>query len=131
MSTPSGNSNNGNTHNSYKMTPPVLTKEYGYSNWRYNLSVWEVLTLLEEENQGFTVYLSLTSQDKQAARTRSVENLSSANGVKLTIEELDKLYIKGESSLVHEAYIKLEKFSRPHEMSIINHLISSNNLSDY
>ena len=72
MSTTKGNDNMDNAHNSFKVILPVLTKEYGYSNWKYNLSV----------------------------RTISVENLSSANGVKLIIEKLDKLYLEDESSLV-------------------------------
>ena len=86
MSTTSGSDNMDNAHNSFKMILPVLTKEYGYSNWKYNLSIREAFTLLEKE--------------KQSVRTISVENLSSANGVKLITEKLDKLYLEDESSLV-------------------------------
>ena len=68
MSTLSGNSND-NAH-IFKMTPPVLTKEYGYSNWKYDLT----LTSLEKEKQGLAVFLSLTSQKKQVVRTVSIEN---------------------------------------------------------
>ena len=39
------------------------------------------------------------------------------------IGELDKLYLKDESSLTHEAYETLEKFLRPHEMSIRDYVI--------
>ena len=42
------------------------------------------------------------------------------NGVKFIIEELDKLYQKDESSLVYEAYEKLE---RPHAMSKSGYVI--------
>lgn len=52
------------------MTPPVLTKEYGYSNWKYDLT----LTSLEKEKQGLAVCLPLTSQKKQVVRTTSIEN---------------------------------------------------------
>ena len=100
MSTTSGSDNMDNAHNSFKMILPVLTKEYGYSNWKYNLIIWEAFTLLEKKKQSLTVFLTLTSQDKHAVRTISVENLSSANGVKLIIEKLDKLYLEDESSLV-------------------------------
>ena len=77
MSTPSGNSNNNNIHNSFKMTPPVLTKEYRYSKRKGDLSVWEALSSLEKNKQGLAGLLSLTGQDKQAVRTISVENLGS------------------------------------------------------
>lgn len=39
------------------------------------------------------------------------------------IGELDELYLKDESSLTHEAYETLEKFLRPHEMSIRDYVI--------
>ena len=45
-----------------------------------------------------------------------------ANGLKLIIEELDKLYLKDESSPTYEAYKKFEKFSRPHEISLSDYV---------
>ena len=90
------------------MTPPILNKEYGYSNCKYDLSIWEAFTTLEKTKQGLAMFLSLTGQDKQTVRNIIVQNLSSANGVKLIIEELDKLYLKDDSSLAYEAYEKFE-----------------------
>ena len=80
-----------------------MLKEYGYSNWKRDLSVWEALISWEKDKQGLAVFLSLTSQNKQAVRTVSVGILSSVNGVKIITEELDKLYLKDESSLGYEA----------------------------
>ena len=34
------------SNNSFEMTPPILNKEYNYSNRKYNLSAWEAFTLL-------------------------------------------------------------------------------------
>ena len=56
-------------------------------------------------------------------QSRCVENLSLANGVKLTNEELDKLYLKDESSLAYEPYKKFENFSRSQKMSISDYAI--------
>ena len=108
MLIPSGNSNNDNARNSFKRIPPVLTKQYAYSNWNYDLSILEAFSLLEKEKRGLAVFLSLTVQDKQAVRTVRVENLSLANGVKLIMEELDKLYLNGENSQAYEAYKNLK-----------------------
>ena len=117
-------SNNvGNNSFNYKLTPPILNKEYGYSNWKYDLKIWEAFTSLEKQKQGLAVFLSLTGQDKQAVRNISIENLSSTDGVKLIIAELDKLYLKDESSLAYEACEKFEKFSRQSEMSINDYVI--------
>lgn len=71
MSTLSGNSNNDNSYKIFQLTQPVLTKEYDYSNWKQNLSIWEALTSLEKEKQGVEVFLSLTSQDNLTERAIS------------------------------------------------------------
>ena len=71
MSTLSGNSNDDNSYKIFKLTQPVLTKVYDYSNWKQNLSIWEALTSLEKEKQGLEVFLSLTSQDNLTERAIS------------------------------------------------------------
>ena len=116
MSTPSGNSNNNNAHNSFEMNPPVLMD--GHSKSKYDSNIWETFTLLEKEKQGLAVFLSMTGQDKQAVGTLSKENLSLVNGVKPIIDKLHKLFLNDESSLAYEAYEKFEKFSRPDDMCI-------------
>ena len=52
-------------------------------------SIWEDFTLLEKEEQGLAVFFSFTDEDKQAVRIIGVKTLSSADGLKLGIEELD------------------------------------------
>ena len=52
--------------------------------------------------QGLTVFFSFTDQDKEGVRTTSLKALSSTNGLKLTIEELDKLSLKDESTPAYE-----------------------------
>ena len=78
----------------------------------------DTFTLLEKKEQGLAVFFSFTGEDKQAVRIIGVKTLSSANGLRLIIEELDKLYLENESSPAYEAYKKFEKFSRPHEISL-------------
>ena len=85
-------------------------------------SIWEDFTLLEKEEQGLAVFFSFTGEDKQAVRIIGVKTLSSADGLKLAIEKLDKLYLEDESSPAYEAYKKIEKFSRPHEISLSDYV---------
>ena len=75
----------------FKMTPPILNKEHGYSTWNHDLSIWEAFSSLVSEKQDLAVFRTLTGQDKEAVRNICVENLSPGNGLKLIIEELDKL----------------------------------------
>ena len=58
------------------------------------------------------VFLSLTGQDKHGVRNISVEISSSTKIVKFVIEELDKLCLKDERSLVYEADEKFEKICK-------------------
>ena len=89
MSTPTKISNNDNAHYSF--------------TWKYNLIIWEAFTSLEKEEQGLTVFFSFTDQDKEAVRTISLKTLSSANGLKPIIEELDKFSLKDESNPAYES----------------------------
>ena len=63
-----------------------------------------------KEEQGLAVFFSFAGEDKQAVRIIGVKTLSSADGLKLAIEKLDKLYLEDESSPAYEAYKKIEKF---------------------
>ena len=58
---------------------------------------------IRKGEQGLAVFFSFTDQDKEAVRTISLKTLSSANGLKLIIEELDKLSLKDESNSVYES----------------------------
>ena len=95
--TPTKNSYNDHAHNSF--------------TWKSNLSISEAFAPLEKEEQGLTVFFSFTDQDKQAVRIIRVKTLSSANGLKLIIEELDKLYLKDEV-VQHMNHTKNFKSSR-------------------
>ena len=53
--------------------------------------------------QGLAVFFSFTDQDKEAVRTISLKTLSLANGLKLMIEELEKLSLKDESNPANES----------------------------
>ena len=50
-----------------------------------------MIYLLQKEKQGLAVFSLLTSNDKQAVTTISIENLSSGSSVKLITDERDKL----------------------------------------
>ena len=89
---------------------------------KIQLSIWEDFTLLEKEEQGLAVFFSFTGEDKQAVRIIGVKTLNSADGLKLAIEKLDKLYLEDESSPAYEAYKKFEKFSRPHKISLSDYM---------
>ena len=105
------------------LAPLVLTKEYGYSNWKYDLAIWQAFTSLSKAKQGPAVYLSLSNQDKQAIRNIPLQDLGSEKGIEFIISELDKLYLKDESSLAYKTNERFEKFSRPSDMTISDYVI--------
>ena len=54
----------------------------------------------------------------------NIEALTDKTGVKNLIEELDKMYLKDESSQAYEAYETFEKSVRPSGMSISDYVIN-------
>ena len=75
-----------------------------------------------KQEQSLAVFFSFTGEDKQAVRIIGVKTLSSVDGLKLATEKLDKLHLEDENSPAYEAYKKIEKFSRPHEISLSDYV---------
>lgn len=99
----------------YKMVPPILTKGYGYSKWKYKLEIWQVLTPWEKEKQGYPASSFFTDQVNKLKNL--IENLGSENGVRFVIIELQKLYLKDESFELAKSRKSL-KFSMPSDITI-------------
>ena len=101
------------------MTIQILSKGYGYSNWKCEWNIWQAFNSLENGKEELPV-LSLNGQNKPAVWNISIENFSSINEVNYIITELDKLFMKGGSSIAYEIF---ERVSRCTDMSINDYVI--------
>lgn len=68
------------------------------------------------------IHLSLSDKIINIWRDISVENLNREDGLKLMIDELEKLHVKDTKASAYFAYEKSESSQRPLEMNIIDDL---------
>ena len=103
--------------------PPTLEKNSLYVNWKKEVQIWEAFTSLPEEKRAPAIFMTLRGEAKEAILNMDIALLTAANGVKNLTDELDKMYLKDESSQAYEAYEIFEKFMRPSGMSISDYVI--------
>ena len=103
--------------------PPALGKDTLYVNWKREIKIWEAFTSLPDEKKAPAIFMTLIGEAREAVLNMDIEKLTDKLGVKYLIEELDKMYLKDESSQAYEAYECFEKFVRPHGMSISDYVI--------
>ena len=105
-------------------TPPLLTKDITYANWKEGIEIWKDFTELADEKKGPAVFLSLTGQAREAVRQEvTADKLKEKEGLKNLFACLDKIYLKDSTCLAYEAYEDFEKFVKPPEMKISDYVI--------
>ena len=67
--------------------------------------------------------MTLTGEAREAILNMDIEKLTEKTGVNHLMADLNKMYLKDESSQVYEAYETFEKFVRPSGMSISDYVI--------
>ena len=79
--------------------PPVFNPDDGdnYSDWKNDIEVWCMLTE-GKVKQGPAVYLSLQGDARDAIRAIPLDNLKEDDAVQKILEELDKVYLKDETT---------------------------------
>ena len=76
-----------------------------------------------EEKRAPAIFMALTIEAREAILNMDVEKLIEKTGVNDLMAELDKMYLKDESSQAYEAYETFEKFIQPSGMSISDYML--------
>ena len=105
-------------------TPPLLTKDISYSNWKDEVNIWKDFIDIPDEKKGSAVFLSLTGQAREAVRQEvTPDKLKEKTGLANVFTCLDKIYLKDSTCLAYEAYEEFERFVKPAEMKISDYII--------
>ena len=64
-------------------TPPLLTDDISYDDWKADLSIWKLFTELEAKKQGPALYLSLSGKARECVRALTPEQIGGETGFKL------------------------------------------------
>ena len=103
---------------SISKVPPEFKDGMNYTDWRYDVMVWQKFTDLDVEKQGSALYLSLNGKARECARSIDLEVLGSATGCKKLIEILDKLFLKDADTRAFLAFKEFYEFKRPYDCSV-------------
>ena len=94
--------------------PPVLNDEICYTDWKFDLSMWQMYTKVEAERRGPAVYLCLSGKAKECLRVLDPIEIGKSNGLDLIIETLDKQFLKDENT---RSFMALNEFLHYHRGS--------------
>ncbi len=108
--------------------PPVFNPDDGdnYNDWKNDIEVWCMLTE-GKIKQGPAVYLSLQGDARDAIRAIEKETLKEADAVKKILAELDKVYLKDETTRAFTAIKAFVQFRREKMQSFAKFLVEFNN----
>ena len=94
--------------------PPVFSPEEDddYVAWRNDVEVWKLLTETKPEKLGLSVYLSLKGQARDVVRNLKPADIAVADGYKIVIDELDKVYLKDNTTQAFCAFKDFYEYKR-------------------
>ena len=66
-------------------SPPILSDEKGYDVWRNEISMWQLVTDLDQKKQALAVTLCFSGRAREAALEIKAEELNTNNGTKILL----------------------------------------------
>ena len=75
-------------------TPPILTDDVDYEEWKKKIKIWRMFTSLEKKNQAPPIFLTLTGQASEAILELDPDTLPVDNGLESLMQALKNLYLK-------------------------------------
>ena len=109
-------------------TPPPMRSGSSYDDWKKEIQVWKLLTDLEKEKQGPALLLSLSGKARDAALELDIVDISTAIGLEIIIDRLDKLFLVDRDKLAFAAYEKFESYTRSSDLPIESYIADFDHL---
>ena len=109
--------------------PPIFDPDGGdsYNDWKADVEVWKLFTKEEKKRQGPAVYLCLQGDAREVVRSITLDDLAKDDGVSTIIKELDKVYLKDETTRAFCAFRAFVEFRRESGMDFTKFLVEFNN----
>ena len=94
--------------------PPIFNPNGGdsYANWKADIEIWQMFTKDEAKRLGPAVYLSLQGDARDAVRLMDRKSIGTDNCVDLIIAELDKVFLKDETTRAFCAFKEFVEYRR-------------------
>ena len=109
--------------------PPTFDPSRGdcYVDWKSDVEIWGVYTKDEKKRRGPAVYLSLVGDAREAVWSLKVADLAQDDGLDVLLAELDKVYLKEETTRAFCAVKAFVEFRRESGMNFTKFLVEFNN----
>ena len=101
----------------YKHPPTFEGKDY--SQWELEVELCQIFTEMDKARQGIALALSLEGKAREIDIFIKKSLLTTEDGVKNVLVELDKLFEKEKTYQMYEAYTKFEFFKKT--MSLLDY----------
>ena len=104
-------------------SPPTLTSDSNYEDWKRLVKLWSGFTSLPKEKHGLSVLFSLKTSDKEAVLEMVPdEQINSADGLTKVLDQLDSLYLKDITLQKYNALEDFDNYRRPPSTPINEYL---------
>ena len=104
--------------------PPSLDSEDGFSDWLFDLEVWQLFTDLANAKQGPAVFQCLTGTAKETARGLTSAQIGAENGVELIKNKLQAVFLKDVHTRCFLAFREFYNLRRSAGTSITDFLVT-------
>jgi len=108
--------------------PPTFEKK-DYCQWKKEVELWQMLTEMDKTKQGVALALSLEGKAREIAIAIDKSLLTTDDGVKNVLTELDKLFEKEKTYQMYEAYTKFENLRKTEAMSMLDYIVEFEQLN--
>ena len=94
-----------------------------YEDWKLDISLWEEFTTLPKNKHGTAFLLVLKEgKVKDVVRSLGKEAITADDGLKVIIEQLDKIYEEDSALMSYRVYRKFVTYIRPEDMNLQDYM---------
>ena len=84
--------------------PPLLTDDISYTDWKTDLSIWELFTELDKKKRGPALYLSLSGKARECVRALDPKEIGGEGGFELIVQKLDAVFVDDVNLLTFNSF---------------------------
>ena len=97
---------------------PALKDDTSYADWKKKVRIWEMGTDVKPQHRAAKLVMHMTGKPEEVAIQLNPEQLGAAGGVKVLIDELDKLYEEDKTQSIFQAIDSFNSYRRPKSATI-------------
>ena len=109
-------------------TPPILTDEIQYSDWKNDMEIWKLYTDLDKKKQGPALYLTLSGKARECVRGLKSAEIGDEGGLQLILTKLDAVFEDDVNTRTYMCFKEFYDYRRPAGVGIKEFIIKFEHL---